>query len=279
MADNNSIYEKITDQIIAKLESGTIPWQKPWAGGGRPKNIVSKKQYRGINVFLLGCSRFNSPYWMTYKQAQEKGGQVRKGEKGQTVIFWKFLEKKEDGDEKSKSIPMLKTYTVFNLEQIDGITAQDENIKPLDFHPIRECEKIVHSYKEKPEIKHNEPRAYYQPSGDFVNMPKAELFKTEEEYYSTLFHELAHSTGHESRLDRNIGNSHFGSKDYSKEELVAEMSAAMLCGLAGIENTTIDNSAAYIASWLKVLKSDKKILVQAGGQAQKACDMIAGNEE
>ena len=279
--DNNTIYERITDQIISKLEAGTIPWQKPWNGGGMPKNLVSKKTYRGMNVFLLSCSSYSSPFWLTYKQAQDKGGQVRKGEKGTTVIFWKFLEKKETDetdDKKSKSVPMLKTYTVFNAEQCDGLKLPESDKKPLDFHPIRECEKIVHGYQ-GPEIKHEEPRAFYRPSTDMVNMPKAETFRSNEEYYSTLFHELAHSTGHDSRLARDIGHSQFGSATYSKEELVAEMSSAMLCGIAGIENRTIDNSAAYIQSWLKVLKSDKKLLVSAGGQAQKACDMIAGNQE
>jgi len=288
MIDNSAIYEKITEQIIAKLEAGTIPWQKPWNGGESPKNLISKKPYRGINTFILSCSDYQSPYWITYKQAQEKGCQVRKGEKGTTVIFWKFLdnsqknpvgtEKNTVGTEKSsRKIPLLKYYTVFNVEQCDGLKVVEQKEKPIDFHPIRECEKIVHGYQ-GPTIQHAEPRAFYRPAEDMVNMPKPATFRSEQEYYSTLFHELAHSTGHISRLGRDVGVSHFGSRDYSKEELVAEMSAAMLCGITGIENSTIDNSASYVQSWLKVLRSDKKILVQAAGQAQKACDLITGNK-
>lgn len=269
------VYEIITNRILEKLESGVIPWHKPWAGGESPKNLITKKEYRGINTFMLSCSGFSSPFWATYKQIVELGGQVNKGEKGWPVVFWKFIEKQdEDGD--ARQIPFMRYYTVFNVEQtvgIDEAKIPSLAIKYNKLEAIEICDKIVKSMPKRPKINHAEPRAYYSPVEDYVNMPKKETFEASEAYYSTLFHELTHSTGHERRLNRKILNGH-GSELYSKEELVAEMGAAFLCGYCQIENKVIDNSASYIKSWLSRLKNDKQMVIQAAGQAQKATDFI-----
>ena len=275
------VYQIVTDAIVERLEKGTVPWHRPWNGGEAPANLVSKKEYRGINPFLLGCRGFASPYWVTYKQARAKGGQVRKGEKGTRVIFWKFLESRETGkDGKAKRFPLLRYYTVFNVEQCDDLTApatQSEG-EALDFTSIESAERVAAQYVGAPDVAHGEPRAYYVPATDRINMPKQETFHSREEYYSTLFHEFTHSTGHKSRLNRPtlVDVAPFGSTNYSKEELVAEMGAAMLCGVAGIENRTIDNSAAYLQGWLKKLRNDPKMVVQAASLAQKAADHIRG---
>ena len=177
----------------------------------------------------------------------------------------------------TKRIPLLRYYTVFNLEQTTGIETPMEPHKQT-FQPIERCEALVASMPQRPTLHHGEPRAYYRPLVDAINMPRPELFDSPEEYYSTLFHEMTHSTGHERRLNRPTLTDlcPFGSTNYSKEELVAEMGAAFLCGVCGIENRTVDNSAAYIASWLRVLKNDKQMVILAAAQAQRAADFIQG---
>ena len=193
-------YEVINDRIIEMLENGTIPWQRPWKGGEEPMNFLSKKAYRGINVFLLSCGGFESRYWMTYKQAQEKGGQVKKGEKAFPVIFWKWQER-ENEEGKKQCFPILRYYTVFNLDQIEGITAPNESETALiEFNPIEEADKIIQNMPQRPRIEHSGFRACYVPSLDQIKMPMPELFTKEDEYYGTLFHEMVHSTGHENRL-------------------------------------------------------------------------------
>lgn len=271
------------------LEQGTVPWRKTWiAGSNMPKNMVSKKEYRGVNVFLLACMPYSSPYWMTYKQCQDKGGHVIKGSKSTPVIFWKWLDRKDadvtDTETASSNIPMLRSYNVFNLEQTEGIELPPTTETITTFTPIERAEQIIAGMPYKPEIRHGGNRASYSPMLDYVKLPEPTSFEMPEEYYSTAFHELAHSTGHESRVGRKgiLEPSYFGSHEYSKEELVAEMSACFLCGHAGIENTTIENSAAYIQGWLKALKNDKALLIHAAAQAQKASDYILnrkGGEE
>ena len=276
-----TVYEIITEQIIKKLEQGEIPWHKPWTGTGWPTNLISKKPYTGINVFLLATQGYTSPYWVTYKQAQELGGNVRKGEKSTMIVFWKQLKIKDKGKEtdSEKRIPFLRYYRVFNTVQCDGL---DEKIPVLDinqdFQPIEQCVNVVNGMPNRPNIQYKENRAYYSPLKDFVNMPKQEFFKKEEFYYSVLFHELGHSTGHETRCARKQFSdwAPFGSELYSKEELVAEMTSAFLSGHCHIERETIDNSAAYIKSWLYKLKNDTKMVVLAAAQAQKAANYILG---
>ena len=279
-----NVYEIITQQILDKLDQGTVPWHRPWIGG-QPKNLVSGKEYTGINPFLLGCTGYSSPYWVTYKQAQKKGGNVKKGEKSSMVVFWKRLAPKlktdpETGEVKETAGWVLRYYRVFNVDQCDGIETPDDGHK-LDFEPIKQCETVTNNMPNSPQVEHKEPRAYYRPDQDTVNMPAKERFLSTEEYYSTLFHELTHSTGHKSRLNRHETekcNHLFDTKNYSKEELVAEMGAAFLCGHCAIENKTIDNSAAYIKNWARKFKDKPKMVIYAAAAAQKAVDYIMGKK-
>ena len=269
----------VTDSIIAKLEQGVIPWRKTWQGGQMPKSLTSKKPYRGINNFLLGMQGFRSPFWATFNQIKKQGGTVKKGEKGTVIVFWKWLKEKDKatGKETGKNIPLLRYFKVWNTDQTEGLKVPEfETVKPIDFNPIKECENIVNGIPLPPTIEHGGTAAYYVPAKDLVNMPPANTFESPETYYGTLFHELAHSTGHENRLNRKelTQGSRFGSNDYSLEELVAEMTSAMVAGSAGIGLELIDNQAAYIQNWLKKLRDDKKMLVMAGGRAQKAADYI-----
>jgi len=268
-------YEVVTESIIKQLESGVAPWRKSWRTE-MPANLASKKEYRGINVFLLASLGYGSRYWLTYRQAQTLGGSVRKGEHGSKVVFWKIdeyrKEDKETGETENRKSILLRYYTVFNLEQCDGIKSPEP---ALAVHPIEQCESIVRSMPTPPKLV-QEAQACYRPSADTVGIPARSAFTSAEEYYSTFFHELTHSTGHPSRLSREGIMEHhpFGSEDYSKEELVAEMGAAMLCGVAGIESRTLDNSAAYLHHWISRLKSDSRLVVSAASQAQKAADYI-----
>lgn len=284
---SNQVYGYVTDKIMEELEQGCVPWHKPWktsADGVRvPTSYTSKKAYRGINSFLLGLARFKagyeSNYWLTFKQVQGLGGNV-KGQRSEMVVFWKLLEKpaaKPTPESDTDYIPMLRYYRVFNLDQVEGITKPKPESLP-EFQAIAEAESIAAEYQKQIDVSHGGARAYYQPGTDSIRMPAREVFDGPEEYYSTLFHEFTHSTGHKSRLNRpGITDTHyFGDEVYSKEELVAEMGAAMLCGVVGIENKTIRNSASYIRSWLDKLRDDKKLVVHAAAAAQKAADFIQG---
>jgi len=274
------VYTIITDRIIKQLEQGTIPWRKPWnTAEGMPKNLISGKEYRGINVFLLASNGYASPYWVSFKQVSSLGGTVNKGEKGTPVVYWNWIEKEDPETQKPKKIPFIRYYTVFNVQQTSGIPSEkipqpEENVK--EFSPIDEADKIKQSFHDCP-IKHGSNRAFYRPSDDEIGMPDPERFDTPEEYYSTLFHEMTHSTGHKTRLDREgCKTVNFGSDTYSKEELTAEMGAAFLSAISGIVDKTLDNSAAYIQGWLSRLKKDKKVVIYAASQAQKSTDHIMG---
>ena len=275
-----NVYEIITGRVIEKLEQGTAPWCKPWTGGEMPRNLVTGKVYRGINLFLLNMANYTSPYWLTYNRCKEKGGTVKAGAKATPIVFWKF-DKKEDEEGEEKKAPLLRYYNVFNAEQCDGLNIPQLEIERREFAPIEICMMTVAAMPNAPEIKHNEPKAYYVPSMDYVNMPKPERFKSAEEYYSVLYHELTHASGHSSRLNRKgiTGHNPFWTGDYGKEELIAEMGAAFLCGCTGIENRTIDNSAAYVAGWLKAIREDTKIVITAAAAAQKAADYILNKKE
>jgi antirestriction protein ArdC len=275
---NTHVYEQITERIITLLTQGTIPWQKPWkARTGLPRNFVSQKPYRGINVFLLLAMSYESPFWLTFRQALQLGGSVRKGEKSCPVVFWKqtTIEDKESGDQ--QTIPLLRYYHVFNVAQCDGLTIGAEPVEaPLN--GIVKPDEIVAHMPQLPVIKHGMTRAFYSPREDYVGLPARERFEQTEGYYATLFHELVHATGHESRLNRAslTEKAGFGSNPYCKEELIAEMGAAFLCGHAEIAERTIDNSAAYLHGWLEQLRNDRTLIVQAAAQAQKAADFILG---
>jgi antirestriction protein ArdC len=286
----DKIYSMITEKVIAALDKGTVPWRQTWRGGSgkAPASLKSKKTYRGINVFVLAMQQvtlgYQSRFWLTFKQAKDLKGSVKKGEKGTPVIFWKLLRKEDKdsttGETTKRTIPLLRYYTVFNVDQCEGIVDPEAATAPegITFNPIARCEELVKHYNKAPSIQHVEQRAWYRPTTDLVNMPKQDTFCTVEAYYSTLFHELAHSTGHKSRLDRDgIKSVGFGTELYSKEELVAEMGAAMLCGICGIDNAAlIDNAASYIAHWRSKLAADPKLLICAAANAQKAADHIQG---
>ncbi len=278
----SKVYEIITNQIIEKLEEGTNPFERPWDGMSMPRNYLSGKEYRGINTILLGLLPYNCPYYATFKQITNNLGQVIKGERSHMVVFWKWLDVKDDEDEIVKSIPFLRYYRVFNLEQTTGIPweklleHEEEEKDRINRDPIVECESIVDNFTSCPEIRYGGSRAYYSPLQDYIQLPKQIDFKSMEYYYGTLFHEITHSSGHNIRLNRRgiTDLNEFGSQEYSKEELVAEIGAAFLCGKTGIKNETIDNSAAYLNSWLRVLKEDSKMIIIAASQAQKAVDFI-----
>lgn len=277
----STVYDIINLRIIELLEKGTVPWRKPWnAESNMPKNLVSKKEYQGVNVFLLSSMSYGSPYWLTFNQAKEKGGHIRKGEKSTPVIFWKMLDKvttdASEEESKNEKMPLLRYYSVFNVEQCEGIDVPEPEEKVHVFNPIERAEEIISKMPLRPDIQYGGNRAYYRPSSDTITLPPRHTFELPEEFYNTYFHELSHATGHETRLARKsvMETTAFGSNEYSKEELVAEMGAAFLCGHCGIEQQTLENSAAYIQGWLKALKDDRKLLVHAASQAQKSADYI-----
>ncbi len=284
---NNSfdIYEMVTNLIIERLEKGVIPWQMPWkAETGFPQNLIYKNVYRGFNFWFLltVADRFGSPFFLTFKQVKELGGHVVRGEKGFPVVFWKLLDK-EAKDGSIDRIPFLRYYTVFNLKQTEGI---DEGKIPSteaydhDFDPIEQAEKLIECWSDCPEIRLNQSHAFYSPSGDYIGMPNPRTFYRDEQYYAVLYHEAVHGSGHISRTGRHekLPNHKFASQDYSLEELVAEMGAAYLCYMTGIQNATIDNSASYIKSWISKFKEDKKMLLTASSMAQKAVDYILDHQ-
>lgn len=274
----SSVYDIITGRIIEQLEAGTVPWRKPWTSGA-PRNMVSGKEYRGINAFLLSCAPFKSPCWLTFKQAAAGGGSVRKGEKGYPVFFWSFPTEEQKAEAKAagrERAPIVRYYTVFNVEQCDGLKTP-EDIKSLSqAERVASAEALVDGMPKRPSLQRSEA-AWYSLSTDTVGMPAFEAFESAAHFYSTLFHELTHSTGHEARLDRDgiQETTYFGSSTYAKEELVAEMGAAMLCGVVGLD-VIIEHNASYIANWLQKLRNDRRLVIQAASQAQKAADYIRG---
>ncbi|MFH0926265.1 MAG: ArdC-like ssDNA-binding domain-containing protein [bacterium] len=268
-----TVYEIITQRIVEQLEKGKIPWHKPWTGTS-PKNLISKKDYRGINIFLLSTAQYTNPYWITFKQCKDLGGSIKKDEKGTPVIYWNWLDIKNNEEDIEKHIPFLKYYTVFNAEQCEGIETPE--IKTFEWDTIVKCEAVVEDIINKPEIEYEGNRACYISSQDKIKMPERKYFVQAEKYYSTLFHELGHSTGHWSRLNRDtiVDLCPFGSTNYSKEKLVAEMTASFLCSYTGIENNTLDNSTAYIQGWVRQFRDKPKMVIMAAAQAQKAADYL-----
>jgi antirestriction protein ArdC len=273
-----NVYEIVTAQVIKQLESGTAPWRKPWRCEP-PCNLVSGKEYRGINPFLLASQGYGSRYWVTFNQAKKLGGFIRKGERSSIVTFWNIGEEKittdADGNPRKSKPFLLRYYSVFNIDQTEGIAEKLGLGNASRVPNIEQCEAIVSGMPNAPAMQ-RDARAWYRPSTDTVGMPSKSLFGNAEEYYSTLFHELTHSTGHASRVGREGIEeiAQFGSESYSKEELVAEMGAAMLCGVCAISPATIQNSAAYLRTWINRLKGDSKLLVSAASAAQKAADFI-----
>ncbi len=275
-------YQEITDRIIAALERGTVPWRTPWRARGH-RNARTDRPYRGINTLVLQMAAlergWNDPRWLTYRQAQAAGGHVRRGEHGTRVVLWKWIEKQDSPDpERPEHYPLLRLFTVFNVRQCRGL-----KLPPLAGggdgpEPLERAEAIAGGYAGGPTVHHDAGGAYYLPAKDEVHLPPRDAFGDAHGYYATLFHELAHSTGHPGRLAREGYETaaRFGSERYSQEELVAEFAAAFLGSEAGIDPSRVEQSASYIASWLKALEDDRRLAVVAAGQAQRAADHVLG---
>lgn len=275
------VYSLVTNRIIELIEAGTIPWRQPWTEKGIPRNLISKRPYRGINLMLLNSLNYTHNLFLTWKQIKTIGGSVIKGEKGHLVIFTKMVETEErTKNDKPKLKPFLRYYKVFNVEQCKDL--------PIEFMPkeneshtnILFCDEVVEKMPNRPKIQFKWKEAYYQPDKDLINMPKSNSFETIEEYYGVLFHELIHSTGHESRLNRKevIEKIVFGSESYSLEELTAEMGACFLKSHCGLNIEDLSNNAAYIEHWLERLKNDKRFIVHASARAQKAVEYILNDK-
>lgn len=280
------VYQLVTDQIISLLEQGIIPWQKPWNDAGVPMNLLSKRQYRGINLWLLLSLNYERNFFLTWDQIKSIGGSVNKGETGHIVVFWKPAQKKaeEELDNKQKFVPMLRYYKVFNISQLRDIPEHlippiDTVVKDID--PMLDCEALVNTMADCPQITLRGKQAYYDIVNDEVVLPTMKTFKASEGYYHTLFHELVHSTGAEKRLGRKTLTDMvpFGTESYAMEELVAEMGSAYLCRFSGILPAEIKNTVAYLDNWLGVFKKDKRFIISASGQAQKAVDFILGRKD
>ena len=275
---SDSIYSMVTDRIVAQLEKGIVPWQKPWTGVIEGAyNRMTRRPYSLLNQLMLN----EKGEYASYKQWKDLGGQVRKGAKAEIVVFWKVYPVKktmENGAEKTEMIPVLKYYNVFHVSQVDGVEPLKKE-KLVSHNPIDEAEKIVSAYQDREMLcirRETSNNAYYSPMGDYIVVPKMEQFVKIEQFYSTLFHEMIHSTGHKSRLNRlETSKTHFGSESYSKEELVAEIGSATMMNKLGIETQrSFKNSTAYIQSWLQALKNDTRLIVSAAGKAEKAVEYI-----
>ena len=278
-APRPDVYEIITNRIIMALENGVTPWKQPWnTAHGAPRNYRSKHVYQGVNALLLGMLEYEHPYFLTYNQAQELGGQIRRGEKGMPVVFF-TVTKKEDGKGEEKKKAFLKYSTVFNVAQIDGVAWTFPELPSREHTPEQAAEQVLAGYVGGPRVLHKGSEAMYRTSTDTVTMPAASDFHTAEDYYHTLFHELTHSTGHAKRLDRATLTelAAFGSETYAKEELVAELGASFLSHAAGLDLTrTEPSSASYLANWLQALRNDKQLIISAASQGQKAANHILG---
>ncbi len=278
------VYQIITDRVLELLNKGCVPWKQPWNDDELPQNLTTRRKYRGINTWLLNASQivngYKSQYWLTFKQVKELGGHVKAGAKSEIVVFWLWFESDdENGEEVGRSFAVPKYYRVFNADQVEGIEIpEDAKTEKLEFSPIQTCEEVINSMPNCPEIDHEGMgMAYYRPSTDKIHMPQKSKFICKEKYYSVLFHELIHSTAHPNRCNRNfevMKKSKLESREYAKEELVAEMGSCFLCGHTRIENDTIENSAAYIENWKKAISNDNRLVMMAASKAQRAADFI-----
>ncbi|PRY08968.1 antirestriction protein ArdC [Pontibacter ummariensis] len=288
----NQFAEQVTNEVIEQLEQGKVLWQKPWTSYGLPENYQTGRHYEGFNAFYLNYitekKNFTAPYFLTFKQAQELGGYVRKGEKGTTVIYWKIYEKKAgetppvqaEGEQQAperKFIPFL--WTVFNIDQIEGVdfdlpAAQERTGQQV----IAACQHVVDHYPlPSPQITYGGPHAYYAPGNDIVRLPDPKSFVSSQAYYATLFHELIHSTGHPDRLNRFTDEetaSRFGDENYSKEELIAEMGASFLSAFTGIKEDVFQNSVAYLQGWASRFRDDKTMIIYTSTKAFRAASYL-----
>lgn len=281
------IYARVTDRILADLEKGVRSWLKPWSAA-HPAGSISRPlrqngiAYRGINVMLLWGEAqekgYSAPIWMTYKQADEIGGQVRKGEKGSLVVFANSItrtETNDKGEDVDREIPFMKGYAVFNAEQVDGLPERfyAQPLNPLSLEKrIESADRFMMATGAK--VEHGGSRAFYAPARDAVQLPPFETFRDAGSYYATALHELTHWTGHKDRLDRSFNAKRFGDNGYAREELVAELGAAFLCADLGITPEVREDHAAYLEHWLDVLREDKRAIFSAAAHAQRASDFL-----
>jgi antirestriction protein ArdC len=275
------LYAEVSARIIAELEAGALPWVKPWSatpGANTPCNAVTNRPYSGCNVVLLWMAQaagYQMPRFLTYKQATELGGHVRKGERGTKVYFVKQLEIREDADDESSTrlIPMMREYTVFNVEQCEGLPDSVKALKPARARNPDSRDDLADEFLRSTgaDIREGHGEAYYVPSRDFISLPAFGAFKGADHFYNVAFHELTHWTGHRRRLDRDLKN-RFGSRDYAAEELIAELGAAFLCAEFGFDGDL--RHAGYVGHWIELLKADKRAFFTACSQASKAADYL-----
>ena len=282
-----NVYELVTSRIIERLEAGVIPWHKCWTSGPA-KSLTTGKEYRGINSVLLGMREYSSRYWVTFRQAQKLGGNVRKGEKATPVVFWHWrtpeeMAKLQAAGKTAAPAPCYPFLAfVFNLDQTEGIERPADDVPAAKNYPLEEAQKILDAMPNRPEIRHGASfNPCYKAALDVVEMPNMGQFEDAEHYFSTIYHEIVHSTGHKSRLNRfekREGESR--EERYGFEELVAELGAAFLCGMCGLDNSSrLDDASAYLHGWMKALRDNEKLLLQAASAAQKAADFILGKAE
>ncbi|WP_299859678.1 zincin-like metallopeptidase domain-containing protein [uncultured Roseobacter sp.] len=283
------IYQKVPDKIIADLEQGELSWLKPWSAGNTDGRIIKPlrhngQPYNGINVLMLWGAAvergFISPHWMTFKQAKQMGAHVEKGERGNLVVYANTItktEKQENGEEEERKIPFMKGYSVFNVEQIDGLPEHYYAKPPQVIDPAQRIDHADAFFDALgAEIRDGGAKAYYSGASDHVQMPSFQAFRSPESYYATLVHEMTHWTKHKTRLDREFGRKKWGDEGYAREELVAELGAAFLCADLALTPEPGTDHAAYIQSWLKVLKNDKRAIFSAAAHAQRAADYLHG---
>lgn len=286
------ICKHITERILKMLESGVAPWRVPWKPGNAPRSGSTGKVYRGINLIILASYGYGNPVWFTFNQIRKLGGSVNKGEKSSPIVYWKWYVKKtgvdSDGEDIKRSWGVPFSFNVFNVEQTEGlpekwtkvVEVEDEDWDITD--AVKKADAIWDGYKDAPKVFHDvQAQAYYRPSTDEIHMPPRESFSSAEKYYNTKFHEGGHSTGHKKRIGREgiTGMDHFGSMVYSKEELIAEMTACFLSGWAGLPQAELDNHTAYIKGWMSKLKKNEDWILWASSRAQKASDYILGIED
>ena len=289
---DNDLYQQVTNKIIALIEKGVAPWRRTWSTYGLARNYVTRHIYTGINLILMNNTPHSIPYFMTFRQVKEHGGIIRKGTKAEMVIYFNMyykdcydhtLDKEEaykrrTAGEEIQVLKFIRYYNVFNIADIEGIKFEIPEVVLKPNETIARCEKVIDGMPNPPTFNRIDGnRAFYSPAYDFVNIPAIEQFDTPEDYYATFFHELIHSTGHASRLAREEVMNHqtFGSNPYSREEILAEMGASFLCSSVNIDyDSVIENNAAYLAGWLKVLREDSKFIFKAAAEAQKAAGYI-----
>lgn len=286
MSKNKETIERMTDKLIARMESGNLVWNKSWKSNVLPQNFITRKPYKGWNLFATLYSEFESPYYLTFNQITKLGGKVKKGSKGISILFWNISTKEtiKDGETKENKMFFAREYTVFNAEQIEGIDFNIEVQNQVEIGTCEELESFIYNLESPLKIKHSESdRAFYTPTFDFVSMPNKNQFLSTAEYYSVLSHETIHATGHSSRLNRlSMNDGKFDNKkhSYSFEELVAEIGASYLNAMFGIATEESErNSAAYLQGWLKTFKENKEMLYKASIEAQKAVDYILKDKE